>query len=1003
MIPFLRRQTNCLLLAHCALAGWAWSASSVTAASFDSQIAPLLARRCLECHNAADAKGGLDLTSAEGALAGGDSGPALMQGNLEESYLWERIEQDEMPPKHPLSAAEKDLLRKWIAGGGQWGKGPIDRFRYTSDARAGYDWWALQPLSRPAPPELTVPARWEQPIDRFILARLNAAGLAPSPPADRRTLIRRLSFDLTGLPPSPEDVAAFETDADSAAYEKLVDRLLASPAYGERWGRHWLDLARFGESHGFEYDEPRRHAWPYRDWVIEAFNRDLPYDEFACQQIAGDVLLPDDPAAITATGFLVAGPYDTPGQNQQSAAMKAVVRQDELEDLVAAVGQTFLGLTVNCARCHDHKFDPIRQQEYYRLTAALGGVRHGERDVTPAAELAERARGAAGVQTRLEAARAELASIDEPVRAALLNEHESKPADLPAPISRWDFDHDLQDQIGELHATAQGGASLERGSLRVDSRTAYATTVPLKRDLRAKTLAAWVRLDDLTQRGGAAIGVQTPDGRTFDAIVFGERESGHWMAGSEGFIRTQPFGGEPETEADRRVVHVAIVYREDGSIACYRDGRAYGQPYQSPGLVTFPAGQAQVVFGLRHAPVAEGRLLAGAIEQAELYDRALSQEDVAASAHFVSEEALVERLSPTQRARRTELQSEIAALQAQLASPPQRMTYACAPRQPEPARVLLRGDTRTPGDVVSAGAMASVAGPASDFGLAPDAPEAQGRAALARWIASAENPLFARVIVNRLWHHHFGVGIVDTPNDFGFNGGRPSHPELLDWLAAELIERGWRLKALHRLIVTSAAYQQSSLPRADAARVDVGNRLLWRAPLRRLEAEAVRDAVLSVAGQLNPQRGGRGYLDYQEINRAGSWSYLPTDSADGSALRRSVYRTWARGGRSGLLDTFDCPDPSTISPRRAVTTTPLQALALLNNAFMLRMAERFAARLEQERPGDRAAQLERAYRLAYGRPPSAEELAAADHVASEHGLAAFTRALLNSNEFLYVE
>ncbi|MFO0898153.1 MAG: DUF1553 domain-containing protein [Pirellulales bacterium] len=1002
MLPFLRRQTNYLVLAHCALVGWAWFAPPVTAASFDVEIAPLLARRCLECHNPADTKGGLDLTSAEGALAGGDSGPALVQGNLEESYLWERIEQDEMPPKHPLSPAEKELLRQWIAAGGEWGKAPIDRFRYTSDARAGYDWWALRPLSRPAPPEQAVPTGWEQPIDRFILARLSAAGLSPSPQADRRTLIRRLSFDLTGLPPSPEEVSAFENDADPAAYENLVDRLLASPAYGERWGRHWLDLARFGESHGFEYDEPRRNAWPYRDWVIEAFNRDLPYDEFARQQIAGDVLQPDDPAAITATGFLVAGPYDTPGQNQQSAAMKAVVRQDELEDLVAAVGQTFLGLTVNCARCHDHKFDPIRQQEYYRLTAALGGVRHGERDVTPAAELAEHARGVASVQTRLEASRAELAAIEEPVKSALLNERESKPADLPAPIARWDFDHDLQDQIGELHATAQGGASLEKGSLRVDSRAAYAATGPLKRDLRAKTLAAWVRLDDLNQRGGAAIGVQTPDGRLFDALVFGEREPGHWMAGSEGFARTQPFGGEPETEAVRRVVHVAIVYGEDGAITCYRNGRSYGQPYQS-GLATFPAGQAQVVFGLRHAPVGEGKLLAAAIEQAELYDRALSPEEVAASAHFVSEEALVERLSLAQRARRTELQSQIVALQAQLASPPQRMTYACAPRQPEPAHVLLRGDTRTPGDVVSAGALAAVAGPTSDFGLTPDAPEGQGRAALARWITNAENPLFARVIVNRLWHHHFGGGIVDTPNDFGFNGGRPSHPELLDWLAAELIEGGWRLKALHRLIVTSAAYQQVSLPRADAAPVDAGNRLLWRAPLRRLEAEAVRDAALGVAGQLNPQRGGPGYLDYQEVNRAGSWSYLPTDSTDESALRRSVYRTWARGGRSGLLDTFDCPDPSTISPRRAVTTTPLQALALLNNAFMLRMAEHFAARLEQERPRDRAAQLERAYRLSYGRPPSADELAAAEQVASEHGLEAFTRALLNSNEFLYVE
>ena len=352
------------------------------AGRFDAEIAPLLAAHCLECHNASDKKGGLDLTQQATTLVGGDSGPALVAGNADESLLWQRIRDDEMPPKKPLAAAEKALLREWIAGGAVWGTTPIDRLRYTTSTRAGYDWWSLQPVRRREPPVVRDTAWPRTPIDHFVIAKLEEAGLAPTPPADRRTLIRRLSFDLTGLPPTPDEVAAFVADADPRAYERLVERLLASPHYGERWARHWLDLARFGESNGFEYDEPRRNAWPYRDWVIDALNRDLPFDEFARQQLAGDVLRPDDPEAIKATGFLTAGAYDTAGQNQQSVAMKAVVRQDELEDLVGTISQTFLGLTVNCARCHDHKFDPIRQSEYYQLTSALGGVRHGQRDVT---------------------------------------------------------------------------------------------------------------------------------------------------------------------------------------------------------------------------------------------------------------------------------------------------------------------------------------------------------------------------------------------------------------------------------------------------------------------------------------------------------------------------------------------------------------------------------------------------------------------------------------------
>ncbi|HEY7309414.1 MAG TPA: PSD1 and planctomycete cytochrome C domain-containing protein [Gemmataceae bacterium] len=687
---------------------------------FDKAIAPLLIARCLDCHSGGKPKGGLDLSRRRAALAGGDEGEVIVPGKPDESRLWEYVREDKMPPKKPLTAAEKGLLRSWIASGAAWGTDPIDPFRATSSKRAGYDWWALQPVVKRKPP-IVEDSRWvRNPIDAFILSKLEANKLHPSATADRRTLIRRLSFDLLGLPPAPEEVADFEKDASPAAYEKLVDRYLQSPQFGVRWARHWLDVVRFGESNGFEFDEPRPNAWPYRDWVVNALNRDVPYDEFVRLQLAGDVLHPDDAEAVTATGFLVAGAYDTVGQTQQSAAMKRVVRQDELEDILGVVGQTFLGLTINCARCHDHKFDPIRQVEYYRLTAALGGVRHGER----------------------------------------------------------------------------------------------------------------------------------------------------------------PLPARPSTKV-----------------------------------------------------------------------------------------------------------------------------HAVAPRQPEIAHLLRRGNPDQPAEVVAAGGIPALAGPQADFDLPADAPEGERRKRLAAWITHPKNPLFARTIVNRLWHHHFGVGLVDTPNDFGFNGGRPSHPELLDFLAAELAENGWRLKHIHRLIVTSAAYRQASAWNESAARVDAGNRLLWRKSPRRLEAETVRDAALQVAGRLNLRMGGPGFQDVRMVKAAGTAAvlYLPVDLAGEELRRRTLYRVWSRGGRNRLLDAFDCPDPSTTAPNRAVTTTPLQALAMLNNAFVLHNARHFSARIERESGRDVEAQVRRAYLLAYGRAPKDDEAKLACQVVRRHGLAVLARAILNSNEFLYVD
>ncbi|MBC7816857.1 MAG: DUF1549 domain-containing protein, partial [Planctomycetaceae bacterium] len=933
------------------------------AVTFDREIAPLLVRRCLDCHNAAEKKGMLDLTRNESATKGGESGAVLVPNKAADSLLWQRVRDCEMPPKKPLPKEEVELLRRWIDGGAKWGTSPIDPFAFTTSARAGYDWWSLQPVRRHELPDVKsqisiFKSQIRNPIDQFVWKRLADEELSPSPPAEKRVLIRRLSFDLIGLPPTPAEIARFEKDDSPEAYDNLVKRLLDSPHFGERWARHWLDIIRFGESQGFERDKLRTNSWRFRNWVVSAFNRDLPYDEFVRLQLAGDVLRPDDPEAVIATGLLVAGAYDEVGQSQQSAAMRAVVRQDEMEDYVSTIGETFLGLTVHCARCHDHKFDPIPARDYYRLSAVLAGVRHGERDV-PAGDddwRASQQKIVADLNRELNALTARLTEIEADTRQAILDERRGretraerdKKVPPPRPVARWEFNDDLKDSLGDLHATANG-AKLKDGALLVNGRLAFAETAPLKKPIKEKTLEVLVRLDHLNQTGGGAITVQTLDGGTFDSIVFAEREPKRWMAGSNGFVRTQSFQAPEETEADKQVVHIAIVYDADGTITGYRNGRSYGQPYKSNAPFTFEAEKSQIVFGLRHSPVGGGKMLAATIDRAALYDRALTAAEVAASAGVftdaISEQELLARLPESVKTQRTQLKFESEHLRKQLARTSENRVYAVVPKNPEATYLLLRGNPTTPAEEVMGGGISAIShqpsaisqhGGSPEFALAKDASEADRRKALASWITDRRNPLLARVIVNRLWHYHFGVGIVDSPSDFGFNGGRPSHPELLDWLAAELMDHGWSLKHIHRLIANSATYRQSSRPRVDAANQDAGNRLLWRKSPQRLDAETLRDAVLSVAGELNPTVGGPGYHDFTTFT-FNSQFYDIVDPVGVSFHRRSLYRTWVRSGRNPFLEVLDCPDPSTKTPRRAVTTTPLQALSLLNNSFMLRM------------------------------------------------------------------
>ena len=667
-------------------------------------------------------------------------------------------------------------------------------------------------------------------------------------------------------------------------------------------------------------------------------------------------------------------------------------------------------MTVQCARCHDHKFDPVRTEEYHRLTAAVAGVHHGERDITsPDVRLAFAKRSAEN-RAQLEKLRTALTALEAPIRAKILADRKEKGRPqqviLPEAIARWDFTKSAKDEIAGLEAKLHGKAELKADGLYLPGGDAYASTKPLAKSIREKTLAVVVRLQNLTQRGGAALSLQSLGGEFFDAIAFAEREPGRWLAGSDSFRRTQDFKAPAETEAIAKPVHIAITYHADGTITGYRNGLRYGEPYKANGVHTFQAENARLLFGLRHSPPGGNKHLTGTIVRAELFGRALSPQEVAASAgaatDFVSDEEIVKRLDDASRGSRENLLRRIAETNAKLADPPANYVYAVTPGAPEATHLLSRGNPAQKEAMLTSGGVASL-GLKSDFGLNADAPDAERRRKLAEWITDKSNPLFARVMVNRLWHYHFGAGLVETPSDFGFNGARPSHPELLDWLADEFMKSGYSMKHMHKLIVTSAAYRQASRHRPEAAKRDANNRWIWRKNPLRLEAEAVRDSILAVAGQLNTTQGGPGYHDFKVTIRGATYYYTPIENDDPAFYRRSIYRTWARSGRNGLLDALDCPDPSTVSPRRALTTTPLQALSMMNNAFVLRMADRFATRLKKEAGDDVAKQIVRGYVLAYGRRPVDAEVARARSAIEQHGLAVFCRAIFNSNEFIYID
>lgn len=871
--------------------------------------------------------------------------------------------------------------------------------------------WSYRPLLSQQVPEVSSSVNdgvsfgsVSHPIDRFILDRLQRDGIPPTPEADRRTLLRRVSFDLTGLPPTPAEMEAFLNDPSPDAYEQCVDRLLASPRHGERWARHWLDVVHYGETHGYDKDQPRPNAWPYRDYVIRALNADKPFARFIREQIAGDVLWPDTEDGITATGFISAGPWDLIGHAEvpETKTDGKIARMLDRDDMVATVMNTFNSTTVQCARCHDHKFDPVRSEEYYQLTAVFAALDRADRKFDADPSMAARRRA-------LEARKAQLMqekkTLDEEMirqggrRFALLERRiaaaEAGAKEPSRPEMGWhsaiqskaDVVQWVQVDLGqsaEIHRLLYAGCHDDYNGIGKGFGFPIRYRVELSDDPEFK--AGVQRLEDQT---GAD--VPNPGVTPRELRVPGLRGRYVRVTATRLAPRMNDFiFALSELEVfDAKGVNWALgapVTANDSIEAAPR----WGRDNLTDGW--FP-GRTQSATGEERVRLRQDR------------ERLEASPAVAASAA---------RLVPVRNGL-NQVTQELATL------PPMQVVYAgtvhhgggafrgTGPNggKPRPVHLLARGDVRKPGNEVTPGVPRSL-GLSRGLQVDPAQPEGQRRVALAEWIADPGNVLTWRSIVNRVWQHHFGRGLTETANDFGRMGTAPSHPELLDWLAVWFRDNGQSLKSLHRLIVTSRTYRQRSVvPNPEThpgmAR-DSDNRLLWRMNRRKLEAEAIRDSMLWVAGRLDERRGGPSFKDFvvERPEHSPHYEYALHNPEDPESHRRSVYRFLVRSQPQPMMAALDCADPSISVDRRNETLNALQALALMNHKLGVSMSRHWAARLERE-AGTTPERLSLGMRLALGRGPTPEESQTLVRHAEQHGLASTCRLMLNLNEFVFVD
>ncbi|MEQ8788366.1 MAG: DUF1553 domain-containing protein [Pirellulaceae bacterium] len=972
-------------------------------AVFEQTIAPLLERRCLSCHNEQQRKGDLSLATRTAAEAGGESGPAVVAGKPAESLLLDFVRGDspEMPKTgQPLTADEVAAIEKWIASGAAW---PNQR-RLTDRSLADLTWWSLQPLQRPRPPQVE-PSLGRQAanvVDLFVLAKLHASGLSPSPTADRRTLIRRVYYDLIGLPPTPEEVEAFESDKDPLAYEKLVDRLLASPRYGERWARHWLDVVHYGDTHGYDKDKLRTNAWPYRDYVIRSLNADKPYPRFVREQLAGDVFFPDTIDGNTALGFIAAGPWDYVGHAEvpESKIDGRIARHLDRDDMVATTMNVFCSTTVQCAQCHNHKFDPVTQRDYYRLHAVFAAVDRADRQYEVSPAVAEQRRV---LQQQLQESLQRRDSLDAELA------HRAGPE-----LTR------LNDRISALEKRKDKPGVRPEFGYHSQIETSPDSEKWVQVDLRSPTAIAaveYIGCHDTFAGIGAGFGFPVryrieasndPEfGREVQVLAdYSERD-----VANPG-VAPQRIEVEAVQARYIRVVATKLASRRNDYIFALAELR-----------VLTPTGE-NVALGVpvtaRDSIEAPVRWRRQNLVDGYYYGVGDGPQENLAQLRQQRERLLDAVDAPKLRASLVATNGSIGQLEREIAELPARqVVYAGAVHsgkgnflgtghnggRPRAIHILHRGDIQQPGELVGPGTIDVIPGADSLFALPKNHHEGARRAALAEWIVDRRNPLTWRSIVNRLWQYHFGRPIAASPNDLGRMGQPPSHPQLLDWLACELRDGEPTFKRLHRLLVTSNTYRQSSADNARHAEIDGENRLLWRMNRRRLEAEEIRDTVLSVSGKLDSAMFGPGFwcFEIDKPEHSPHYEYDRYDADDPRSHRRAIYRFIVRSAPDPFMETLDCADPSQRVARRNETLTPLHALAMMNNQFVVRMAQHFARRLERQAPTSPEEQIALAYRLTLGREPSpAERTALADYT-REHGLANACRVVLNLNEFMYID
>ena len=1029
---------------------------------FEKHVRPVLVAKCFSCHGPNQQKGGLRLDSRAALLAGGDSGPAIMLGDdAAESLLVDAVNHGDivqMPPQGKLPERDRLSLARWVQMGAPWPPGdnpgqspegePTDTENASSAPREWTDedraHWAFQPLAEPPLPAVKNAEWCRSPIDRFILAKLEAAGMQPARPADKRTLVRRITFALTGLPPTPAEVEAFLADDSPEAVARLVDRLLATPQYGERWGRHWLDVARYADSNGMDENLAFGEAYRYRDYVVDAFNRDLPFDEFVREQLAGDLLpsasessgvsVParDPQRAIertVATGFLCLGPKMLAEDDPVKMEM------DIIDEQVDALGQAFLGLTLGCARCHDHKFDPISAADYYALAGIFKSTQTME-SYTVVARWQER-------------------PLVTPEVERQLAEHEQQLAAIKSRI-----DERVSRANDELIAAARARAAdyLAAAAALIAQQPALANTSPAADEGRtagsiALEAEAYVRgnlVKDL-ELYGAGIGVvfnrgEMPNFIEFDLELSEDQAGAYELELRYAAAQSRPIrvlldgvplllataervtgSWTPESQAWQPV---ALLLLDAGKHTLRLDRDGPFPHVDKLALVprAWPDGVPRTARRTLASAAAEQGLVPSFLAESVtwLLNRTLRQQstDVEAAiadaaGPFVARPGIEASYTAETTAELAKLREALTALAKAAPVVPRGM--AVSDRAPQNLRIHVRGSHLNLGAEVPRGFPSVLSSALPD--AVPPPPDRSGRLELANWITRADHPLTSRVIANRVWLWHFGEGLVRSPDNFGRLGEAPTHPELLDWLADWFVEHGWSIKALHREIMTSAAYQMSAEYHADFATRDADNRLAWRFNRRRLDAEELRDAILATSGRIDLTPGGSLLVTKNREYVAGTASVNPTSY---DSRRRSIYLPVVRSALYDVFQAFDFPDPSTLMGRRDRTTVAPQALFMLNSSLVLDESRAWAERLlgksaEQPDAGaDDAARLNQIYQAALARPASADEIARANEFLAaslrqwrEQGVdeaearvrawAGLCRTIWGSNEFVFVD